>query len=276
PQLSPNGKAEVAEVFPTTGPQDAGTTTVLDRLRAAVPRAEAGSTLAIHIGGTTAESQDYSQVLNAKLPQFVAVVVGLAFLLLALVFRSLLIPLVAAVMNLLSFGVALGVMTAAFQFGWGKSLLGFGTAGPITSWIPPIMFAVLFGLSTDYEVFLISRMHEEWTLTGDNKRAVIRGQAETGRVITAASLIMILVFAAFILTGQLAIMQIGLGFAAAIFVDAYVIRTVLVPAVMHMLGRANWWLPAWLDRALPRLHVEPAELTSAGPLRQPTGVGPAA
>ncbi|MGH3260344.1 MAG: MMPL family transporter, partial [Streptosporangiaceae bacterium] len=164
----------------------------------------------------------------------------------------------------------------AFQFGWGKSLLGFGTAGPITSWIPPIMFAVLFGLSTDYEVFLISRMHEEWTLTGDSKRAVIRGQAETGRVITAASLIMILVFAAFILTGQLAIMQIGLGFAAAIFVDAYVIRTVLVPAVMHMLGRANWWLPAWLDRALPRLHVEPAELISAGPLRQPTGVGPAA
>ncbi|MGH3289097.1 MAG: MMPL family transporter, partial [Streptosporangiaceae bacterium] len=213
PQLSPNGKAEVAEVFPTTGPQEAATTTVLDRLRAAVPRAEAGSTLAIHIGGTTAENQDYSQVLNSKLPQFVAVVVGLAFLLLALVFRSLLIPLVASIMNLLSFGVALGVMTAAFQFGWGKSLLGFGAAGPITSWIPPIMFAVLFGLSTDYEVFLISRMHEEWTLTGDNKHAVIRGQAETGRVITAASLIMILVFVAFILTGQEAIMQIGLGFA---------------------------------------------------------------
>jgi RND superfamily putative drug exporter len=136
------------------------------------------------------------------------------------------------------------------------------------------MFAILFGLSTDYEVFLISRIHEEWTLSGDNKRAVIRGQAETGRVITAASLIMILVFAAFILTGQEAIMQIGLGFAAAIFVDAYIIRTVLVPAVMHMLGRANWWLPGWLDRTLPRLHVEPAELTPAGLLRQPTAVGP--
>ncbi len=274
PQFSPNGKAEVAEVFPTAGPQEAATTTLLDLLRAAVPRAEAGSTLAIHIGGTTAESADYSQMLNSKLPQFVAVVVGLAFLLLALVFRSLLIPLVASIMNLLSFGVALGVMTAAFQFGWGKSLLGFGTAGPIEAWIPAIMFAILFGLSTDYEVFLISRMHEELTLSGDSKRAVIRGQAETGRVITAASLIMILVFAAFILTGNLAIMEIGLGFAAAIFVDAYFIRTVLVPAVMHMLGRANWWLPAWLDRALPRLHVEPAELTTAGPLRQPTGVGP--
>jgi putative drug exporter of the RND superfamily len=274
PQLSPNGKAEVADVFPTTGPQDAATTTVLDRLRADVPQAEAGSMLAIHIGGTTAANQDYSQVTSSKLPQFVAVVVGLSFLLLAIVFRSLLIPLVASIMNLLSFGVALAFMTAAFQFGWGKSLLGFGAAGPIEAWIPALMFAVLFGLSTDYEVFLISRMHEEWTLSGDNKRAVIRGQAETGRVITAASLIMILVFAAFILTGQEAIMQIGLGFAAAIFVDAYVIRTVLVPAIMHMLGRANWWLPAWLDRTLPRLHVEPAELTSAGLLREPTSVGP--
>ena len=274
PQLSPNGKAEVAEVFPATGPQDAATTTLLDRLRAGVPRAEAGSTLAIHIGGTTAANEDYSQDLSAKLPLFVAIVVGLAFLLLAIVFRSLLIPLVASVMNLLSFGVALGVMTAAFQFGWGKPVLGFSQAGPITFWIPAIMFAILFGLSTDYEVFLISRMHEEWTLTGDNKRAVIRGQAETGRVITAASLIMILVFASFIIGGQMPIQQIGLGFAAAIFVDAYLIRTVLVPSVMHMLGRANWWLPAWLDRVLPRLHVEPAELTPAGRPRQPTGVGP--
>ena len=256
PVLSPNGKAEVAEVYPTTGPQDAATTTLLDRLRADVPKAEAGSTLAIHIGGTTAASEDYSQMISSKLPLFVAIVVGMAFLLLALVFRSLLIPLVASVMNILSFGIALGVMTAAFQWGWGKSLLGFGATGPIEAWIPAMMFAILFGLSTDYEVFLVSRMREEWTLSGDSKRAVIRGQAETGRVITAASLIMILVFAAFIMTGQEAIMQIGLGFAAAIFVDAYIIRTVLVPAVMHMLGRANWWLPGWVDEALPRLHVE--------------------
>ena len=274
PQLSPDGRAEVTEVFPATGPQDAATTTLLDRLRAGVARAEAGSTLAIHIGGTTAANEDYSQVLSSKLPQFLAVVVGLAFLLLAVVFRSLLIPLVASILNLLSFGVALGVMTAAFQFGWGKTVLGFSQAGPIEAWIPALMFAVLFGLSTDYEVFLVSRMHEEWTLTGDSKRAVIRGQAETGRVITAASLIMILVFAAFIYGGQITTQQIGLGFAAAIFADAYVARTVLVPSVMHMLGRANWWLPAWLDRRLPRLHVEPAQPTSAGPLRQPTRVGP--
>jgi len=274
PRLSPDGKAEVAEVFPTTGPQDAATTSTLDRLRAGVPQAEAGSTLAIHIGGDTAANSDYSRVLSSKLPQFLAVVVGLSFLLLLVVFRSLLVPLVASILNLLSFGVALGVMTAAFQFGWGKSLLGFGAAAPIEAWIPALMFAVLFGLSTDYEVFLVSRMHEEWMLTGDNKRAVIRGQAETGRVITAASLIMILVFAAFIYGGVITNQEIGLGFAAAIFVDAYIARTVLVPAVMHMLGRANWWLPAWLDRRLPRLHVEPAELASAGPPREPTAVGP--
>lgn len=186
---------------------------------------------------------------------------------------SLLIPLVASVMNVLSFGIALGVMTAAFQFGWGKSLLGFGTAAPIEAWIPALMFAVLFGLSTDYEVFLISRMHEEWTLYGDNKRAVIRGQAETGRVITAASLIMILVFAAFILTGQEAIMQIGLGFAAAIFVDAYIIRTVLVPAVTHaragqlVAARVAGPDPAPAARGAGR--ADPARL-----LRQPTAVGP--
>jgi putative drug exporter of the RND superfamily len=273
PQLSPNGKAEVAVVYPTTGPQEAATTTLLDRLRAGAPQAEAGSTLAIHIGGTTASSQDFSQVLNRKLPQFVAVVVGLAFLLLAIVFRSLLIPLVASIMNLLSFGVALGVMTAAFQFGWGKPVIGFSQTGPIEAWIPVMMFAILFGLSTDYEVFLVSRMHEEWTLSGDNKRAVIRGQAETGRVITAASLIMILVFASFIFGGQEAIKQIGLGFAAAIFVDAYIIRTVLVPAVMHVLGRANWWIPARLERILPRLHVEPSGQSPAKALSRPVGAG---
>jgi putative drug exporter of the RND superfamily len=274
PVLSPDGKAEVAEVFPTTGPQEAATTSTLDRLRAGVSRAEAGSTLAIHIGGVTAANSDYSRVLSAKLPQFLALVVGVSFLLLLVVFRSLLIPLVASILNLLSFGVALGVMTAAFQFGWGKSLFGFGAAAPIEAWIPALMFAVLFGLSTDYEVFLVSRMHEEWTLTGDNKRAVIRGQAETGRVITAASLIMILVFAAFIYGGVITNQQIGLGFATAIFVDAYIARTVLVPSVMHMLGRANWRLPAWLDRRLPRLHVEPAELATTGLLGEPTGVGP--
>jgi RND superfamily putative drug exporter len=274
PRLSPNGKAEVAVVYPTTGPQQAQTADLLQRVREAAARAQAGTTLSVHIGGGTALTADFSQVLNAKMAQFVAVVVGVAFLLLVVVFRSLLIPLVASIMNLLSFGVALGVMTAAFQFGWGKQVLGFSQPGPVVSWLPVMMFAILFGLSTDYEIFLVSRMHEEWTLSGDSKRAVVRGQAATGRVITAASLIMILVFASFILGGTLGIKQLGLGFAAAIFVDAYVIRTVLVPAVMHVLGRANWWVPGWLGRVLPRLNAEPADLTSAAPPPQPARIGP--
>jgi putative drug exporter of the RND superfamily len=257
---SPNGRAEVAVVYPTTGPQQVQTADLLQRVRAAVPSAEAGTTLAIHIGGDTAVNQDFSQVLTNKMPQFLAVVVGLAFLLLLLVFRSLLIPLVASIMNLLSFGVALGVMTATFQYGWGKSVLGFNAAGPIMTWLPVMMFAILFGLSMDYDVFLVSRMHEEWMVSHDTERAVTRGQAETGRVITVAALIMILVFGAFLLGGEMDLEQIGLGFAAAIFVDAFVIRTVLVPSVMHKLGRANWWAPQWLDRMLPHLTVEPADL----------------
>ena len=151
-------------------------------------------------------------------------------------------------------------MTATFQFGWGKSLLGLTKDGPIDVFVPVLMFAVLFGLSMDYEVFLVSRMHEEWVHTHDNRRAVERGQAETGRVITAAALIMIFVFASFIFGGQRVIEEVGIGFASAILLDAFVLRTVLVPALMHLFGRANWWLPGWLDRILPTLHVEPADL----------------
>ncbi len=257
PRPSPNNRAEIAVVYPTTSPQQARTSDLLHRVRAAARR-EQTTTLAIHIGGDTAVNDDFSRVLTDKTPQFLAVVVGLAFLLLLVVFRSLLVPLVASVMNLLSFGVALGVMTATFQYGWGTSVLGLSQSGPIVTYLPVMMFAILFGLSMDYEIFLVSRMHEEWLIWGDNDRAVTQGQAQTGRVITAAALIMILVFASFILGGQMDIKQIGLGFAAAIFVDAFIIRTVLVPAVMHLFGRANWWLPRRLEQHLPRLHVEPA------------------
>jgi RND superfamily putative drug exporter len=260
PRLSPNGKAAVAAVYPTTGPQQAQTATLLNRVRLAVPEAEAGTTLRVHIFGATALNQDFSNVLSSRMAQFVAVVVGLGFLLLAVVFRSLLVPLLASIMNLLSFGAALGVMTATFQYGWGKSVLGFAQSAPIVSWLPVIMFSILFGLSMDYEVFLVSRMHEGWVLSRDNERAVAQGQAETGRVITAAALIMVFVFASFMLGDQIDLKQIGLGFAAAIFVDAFVIRTVLVPAAMHVMGPANWWVPRWLDRALPHLHVGAADL----------------
>ncbi len=255
---SPNGRAEVAVVYPSTAPQAVQTSQLLHRVRGAIPAAEAGTTLAIHVGGPTAAGEDFSHALSSKMPQFVAVVVILAFLLLMAVFRSLLIPLVASIMNLLSIGAALGALTAAFQWGWGKSLIGYTKTGPIEVFLPVMLFAILFGLSMDYEVFLVSRMHEEWVNTGDNEKAVTLGQAETGRVITAAALIMILVFVSFILGGQLVIKEFGLGFAAAIFIDAFVIRTVLVPSVMHVIGRANWWLPGWLDRLIPKVHVEAA------------------
>jgi RND superfamily putative drug exporter len=274
PRTSPNGRAEVAIVYPTSAPQDARTTALVHRLRHGVPAAVAGTTMAIHIGGFTAVGEDFSHILAGKLPFFVAVVVVLAFLLLMVVFRSLLVPLVASVMNLLSIGAALGVITAAFQYGWGKNLIGFTKAGPIEVFVPVMMFAILFGLSMDYEVFLVSRMHEEWARTHDNERAVIVGQAETGRVITAAALIMILVFLSFVFGGEVIIKLVGIGFAAAIFVDAFIIRTVLVPSLMHVLGPANWWLPGWLDRILPRVHVEPEDITPAGPEPEPVGAAP--
>jgi RND superfamily putative drug exporter len=260
---NPTGTAIIGILYPRTAPQDQATVNLLSRLRHTdIPQAEAGSSLQVHVGGVTAGGTDFSHILSEKLPEFVGVVVLLAFLLLGLVFRSLVIPLTAAVMNLLSIGAAFGVMTATFQYGWGTSLLGLTKNGPIDVFVPVLMFAVLFGLSMDYEVFLVSRMHEEWVHSHDNRIAVERGQAETGRVITAAALIMIFVFASFIFGGQRVIEEVGIGFASAILLDAFVLRTVLVPALMHLFGRANWWLPGWLDRILPTLHVEPADLVT--------------
>jgi RND superfamily putative drug exporter len=257
PRVSPSGKAAVAILYPSTTPQAAATTSLLDRLRnTVVPKAEAGSSVQVLIGGATAGGVDFAGVLSSKLPQFIAVVVVLAFILLMLVFRSLLIPAIASVMNLLSVAAALGVMNAVFEWGWGSSIFGISRTGPVEVFIPVIMFSILFGLSMDYEVFLVSRMHEEWTITGDNRRAVTTGQTETGRVITAAALIMILVFLSFLLGGNLIIQQFGIGLAGAIVIDAFIVRTVLVPSLMHLFGKANWWLPSWLDRRLPHVAVD--------------------
>jgi RND superfamily putative drug exporter len=272
PRISPNGKAAVAFVYPSYSPQAAQTTTLVNHIRSEVPGATAGSSLAIHVGGQTAGGIDFSKVLAEKLPLFISVIIVLAFLLLATVFRSILVPLTASVMNILSIGAALGVITAAFQFGWLQPVLGFAKAGPIEVYLPVMMFAVLFGLSMDYEVFLVSRIHEEWVKTGDNRQAVTRGQAETGRVITAAALIMILVFLSFsLINNSLVIQEFGIGFAAAIVIDAFVVRTVLVPSVMHVLGPRNWWLPSWMDRMLPTVHIEADDL--AEPVEQLEPVG---
>ena len=257
PKVSPSGNAAVAVLYPSSAPQAAQTATLLGHLRTqVVPAAEADSGLHVLIGGTTATQVDFSDGLASKLPFFVVIVVALAFILLMLVFRSLVIPAMASVVNLLSVGAALGVMNAVFNWGWGSSALGLSGAAPVEVFLPVIMFSVLFGLSTDYEVFLVSRIREEWDRTGDNRAAVTNGQALTGKVITAAATIMILVFLSFLLNSAIIIQQFGVGLAAAIIIDAFVVRTALVPALMHLAGRANWWLPRWLDRLLPHLAVD--------------------
>jgi RND superfamily putative drug exporter len=263
--LSPNGHIAIASVYPATSPEAAQTTVLLHHMRNdVIPKAESGSGLKVLVGGVSATQNDFAHILSSKLPLFVAVVVVLAFLLLMTVFRSLVIPLIASVMNVLSVGAALGIMNAVFEWGWGVSLLGGAGKNPVEVFIPVIMFSILFGLSMDYEVFLVSRMHEQWLLTNDNGEAVAIGQAETGRVITAAATIMILVFLSFLLGGNIIIDQFGVGLAGAIIIDAFVVRTVLVPALMHVVGRANWWLPSGLDRILPQLHVDAPEHSAHG------------
>jgi RND superfamily putative drug exporter len=195
-------------------------------------------------------------VLSNKLPLFIGVVVLLSFLLLTAVFRSLLIPAVAALMNLLTAGASFGLITAVFQWGWAAGLLGIDKTGPIEAFVPVMMFAIVFGLSMDYQVFLVSRIFEEWHRRGDNREAVTHGLAATGKTITAAAAIMILVFGAFILGGERVIMLFGLGLAGAVLLDAVIVRSVLVPGLMLLTGKANWWLPRSLDRVLPRLNVE--------------------
>jgi putative drug exporter of the RND superfamily len=257
PVPSPNGRIALIEARPSTAPQDAATSRLIRRLRNdVVPRA--GDGLTVYVGGLTAIFDDFAGVLTAKLPLFIFVIVALGCLLLMIAFRSVLIPLTAAAMNLLAAGAAFGVVTAVFQKGFAAGPLGVGT-GPIEAFLPVMMLAILFGLSMDYQVFLVSRMHEEWANTHDNGHSVRIGQAATGRVITAAATIMILVFGSFLLAGQRVIAEFGIGLASAVLLDAFILRTVLVPAVMHLLGDRNWWLPRGLDRALPRVAVEGAE-----------------
>ena len=220
----------------------------------------------MYVGGNTAIFADFARVLSSKLPLFIGLVVVLSFLLLAWVFRSLLIPLTAAVMNLLSIGAAFGILVAVFQWGWVGAVFQVNRAGPIEAFLPVMLFAILFGLSMDYEVFLISRIQEEYLKSGDNRTAVRNGLAATGKTITAAALIMILVFGSFILGGERVIKEFGLGLAAGILMDALLIRMAIVPSLMFLFGKANWWFPGWLDRALPRLSVEP----DLGPIPRPT------
>ncbi|MFE1442407.1 MMPL family transporter [Streptomyces sp. NPDC058739] len=261
---STGGDTAYLTVVPQSSPQSGQTSDLVERLRSEVlPRAESGTSLDLQVGGVTAGYDDFADVIVGKLPLFVGVVIGLGCVLLLLAFRSIGIPLKAAVMNIAAVASAFGVVVAIFQWGWGSELLGLGRAGPIEPFLPVIMVSVLFGLSMDYQVFLVSRMYEEWLETGDNRRAVRVGLAETSRVINSAAVIMISVFLAFVLSGDRVIAMFGIALAAAVALDAFVLRTLLVPALMHLLGGANWWLPRWLDRRLPRISIEPPETRAA-------------
>jgi RND superfamily putative drug exporter len=257
PRLNDSGDTATMIAYPTTTPQDSRTDTVVKEARTStLAPIEARTGARVSIGGATASNLDFAKTIRDKLPLFIGVVVGLSLLLLAVVFRSLLIPVKAGIFNLLSISGAFGVVTLIFQDGHGAGLFG-GATGPIESFLPIMVFAVVFGLSMDYEVFLVSRMHEEWTHTRNARYAVQHGLAMTGRVVTAAAIIMIAVFGAFAIGNERALAMMGVGFAAAIFIDAFIIRLLLLPAVMHIAGPAMWWMPAWLERRLPHLNIEP-------------------
>jgi RND superfamily putative drug exporter len=255
-RVSPNGTTATFNVYPATSPQATETNDLVKSLRDdRLPPIERATRTTLLVGGATATSIDFSQVLASKLPLFIAIVVGLSALLLLLVFRSLVIPIQGALMNLLSIGASLGVTVAVFQQGWLAGLLGV-QEGPIEPWLPVMLFAIVFGLSMDYEVFLVSRIHEEWTRRRDATRAVGEGLAVTGRVITAAATIMICVFLSFVLGDDRAIKLFGFSLATAVFLDAFVVRSLLLPAVLHLLGERTWALPGWLERRLPNIAIE--------------------
>ena len=257
PRVSPSGRTVVFSAYPHSAPQAQATTDLVKQLRNdRLPPVERSTGADVFVGGPTAAQIDVTHVLSGKLPLFIGVVVLLSALLLMVVFRSLVIPVQAAVMNLLSIGAALGVAVAVFQWGWLGSLFGV-SGGPIDAFIPVMLFAIVFGLSMDYEVFLVSRVHEQWVRRRDPDRAVVAGLASTGRVITAAATIMVCVFLSFVLVDLRPVKMFGLSLASAVFLDAFVVRSLLLPAVLLLLGRVTWALPDWLERRLPHLAVDP-------------------
>ena len=254
--VSENGRAAFWNVVPTTGPQEAATTSLVNRMRDDVlPPVEQAMGATVHVSGPTAVNVDFTNYLAARLPWFFVAVLGLSFLLLMAVFRSLLVPLKAVIMNLLTIGASYGVVVALFQWGWLSDLTNVSPS-PIETWMPMMLFAITFGLSMDYEVFLLSRVQEEWHRSGDARTSVADGLAATAKVITAAAAIMVVVFGSFVLEDVVQLKMMGIGLAVAIFLDATIVRMILVPATMELLGDKNWWMPKWLDRIVPKLNVE--------------------
>lgn len=257
---APAQTIQAIAVYPDSAPQDEATADLLNVLRDEVnPALEEATGARLYVGGSQAITQDFTTVLTEALPVFLAVVVGLGFIALVILFHSILVPLTGAITSLLSLAAAMGIAVAVFQWGWFADLFGVASTGPIFPFVPIMVFAILFGLSMDYQVFLVSRMQEEWNRTGDNLTSIRRGLAGSGRVVVIAALIMSSVFMAFIPSTESIIKLFGVALASAVLIDAFVIRLVLIPSLMTIFGKANWWLPGWLDRILPTLHIEPGE-----------------
>jgi putative drug exporter of the RND superfamily len=259
PKVNSSGNVAVLEAFPRTSPHSDTTVTLVRRLRNSVIPSSTPRGVDVFVSGQTAANIDLANQMQSRLPLLIAAVVAVSFLLLTVGFRSIVVPLKAAVMNVLSIGAGYGVLVAVFQWGWAKGLVGLSETVPIVSWVPLLMFAILFGLSMDYEVFLISAIRAAHRRHGDNSRAVVEGLSSTARIITAAAVIMLSVFGSFVFFPDPVVKMVGLGLAVSIFVDATIVRMVLVPAAMILLGEANWWLPRWLDRILPTIDFEGEE-----------------
>jgi uncharacterized membrane protein YdfJ with MMPL/SSD domain len=259
-KVDKTGTGAVFSAVPTTAPSAYATQDTVNRLRdEVIPAATSGTDMTAYVGGTTAGYIDLGDRISDKLPSVIAIVVGLSFVLLLIAFRSVLVPVTAALMNLLSVAAAYGVVTAVFQLGWGATLIGLDHSIPIVSFVPLLMFAILFGLSMDYEVFLLTQMREHYRESEDEREAVIEGLANTGRVITSAAAIMVCVFTSFVLNGNPIVKEFGVGLAVAIAIDSTIVRCLLVPAVMELLGRRAWWMPEWLGRFVPHISIEGEE-----------------
>ncbi|HWD85652.1 MAG TPA: MMPL family transporter, partial [Solirubrobacteraceae bacterium] len=259
-QIDKAGTTAFFNAISKHGPAESATTRLVDQVRSTViPNAERGTDMRADVGGSTAGYDDLASRISSKLPVQIAVVIALSFVLLLLAFRSVVIPPQAAIMNVLSIGASYGVLTAIFQYGWLSGLIGLSGPVPIVSYVPLFMFAILFGLSMDYEVFLVSQIEEHVHAGEDNSTSVVSGLVTSARVITAAALIMVFVFGSFLLNGDPTIKEFGIGLAVAVVLDATIVRCLLVPALMILMGKINWWFPGWLDRRVPHLSIEGAE-----------------
>jgi RND superfamily putative drug exporter len=279
-QIDKAGTTALFNAISKAGPSDSETTTLVRHLRSSViPTAEHGTNMIAHVGGSTAGYEDLASRISSKLPLQIIVVIALSFILLILAFRTVVIPPQAALMNLLSIGAAYGVLTAIFQYGWLSGLIGLNGSVPIVSYVPLFMFAILFGLSMDYEVFLVSQIDEHHSAGEDNESAVVSGLVTSARVITSAAAIMVFVFGSFVLNGDPTIKQFGVGLAVAVILDATVVRCLLVPALMLLVGERNWYMPRWLDRFIPHISIEGAEFfaqdAEPDPVVEPDAAAPA-